>query len=150
MKLFVVLILAVFSGASFSYAADFDETDPSTWNESHKIAARFEYCGWVIEIICPQNMKGVAMRNPFAKPKHACPNFNSKYLLAKELFRENNPTWTFEHSKITTLLRRDLERARTMGTLDIPLSAYDNCQNDVEEYLADKYKPTFDLKSFND
>lgn len=148
MKYFVVLILTVISSSSISHAADFNAADPSTWNERHKIAARLEYCGWVMKIICPHNM-GIKT-NPFEEKKHECPNFTPKYYLAESLIFDRASKQLLENSKIVYLLRKDLEGAAKMGTLDIPLSAYDNCQNDVEEFLADNYKPTFDLKSFND
>lgn len=151
MKLFVVLFLALFSGSSFSYAADFDETDPSTWNESHKIAARFAYCHEVIIEICPFNVKKNAFGNVFAKPKHPCPFFTDKLNLAEKIFNEGTPKrQRHENDKLARTLRIDIQRAKVMKQLEIPLSAYDNCQNDVEEFLADKYKPMFDLKSFND
>ena len=151
MKFFVVLALALNTFASVSFAADFDASDPSTWDESHKIAARFEYCTWAIRHICPQNIgKSVGMDNPFAAKKHECPNFTKKLILAQEVFYENTPNYLFEHSNIVALLRKDLENAKKLGTLDIPLSAYDNCQNDVEQFLVDNYEPTFDLKTFGD
>lgn len=151
MKFFVVLALALHTFANVSFAADFDASDPSTWDESHKIAARFEYCTYAIRMICPQNIgKAISMTNPFAAKKHECPNFTQKLILAEEVLIENTPTYFLEHSNIVALLRKDLENARRMRNLDIPLSAYDNCQNDVEQFLDDNYKPTFDLKTFGD
>jgi len=91
------------------------------------------------------------MGNPFAEPKHPCPYFTDKLHLAEQILSEQlRGNEGYENLQIRNALLNDMRRAKTMKQLDIPLSAYDNCQNDVEQFLDDNYKPTFDLKTFGD
>ena len=151
MKFFVVLFITAIFSASFSSTAEFNKNDPTTWNENHKIAARFAYCGEVIREICPFNVKKGNIGNVLVRPKHPCPFFTDKLTLAEQLFSERlSEKQNSENLKLERTLKVDIQRARTMKQLDIPFTAYDNCQNDVEEFLKENYKPTFDLKTFND
>ena len=151
MKFFVALVLAFLSASNISYAADFDENNPSTWNEGHKIAARFEYCLHVIEEICPKNLNKNVVGNPFADFDKKCPYFTDKLNLAAQLLDEGvSKEQAAQHTLLRIALGEDIARAKVMKKLDIPNTAYENCRNDVEKFLTDEYKPKFNLQSFGD
>jgi hypothetical protein len=147
-KFFVFLVLAFLSAFNICFAAEFDKYNQSTWNEGHQFAARFEYCTVVIESICPQNMGRLG--NPFAEKKHECPFFTDKLKLAKTLLLEqSSEKQRDEYTQIRLALAEEIRRARLMDQLEVPTTAYDNCQNEVGEFLKKYYKPLFNLETFN-